>query len=284
MRNLSKSINQMSHSSDKITILGDCTGKYIVKTFNCIEHGKLAVLKQKLFEPIISNKWRLSAPIIYQEELSDGCLKVTMEYVDGYSGYELEYLNSISSYEILKNAFGILVTRNFELATEKEVPSSVFNEKLKRIKEFNYTTKNKSRDMNLDFLEELINSASSWSMPVGKCHGDLTLSNIIASSSTHFSVIDFLPTFLESPLWDVVKLYQDLNYGWSSRYLTGAQKMNIIIMSRAVMPQSVERLKHYYSKSYKLLMTLCLARIYPYTKDLVTLEWINTSIQKLRDE
>ena len=52
----------------------------------------------------------------------------------------------------------------------------------------------------------------------GKCHGDLTLSNIIINNNLKkIILIDFLETFNESPLQDICKLIQDLRLYWSSR-------------------------------------------------------------------
>ena len=57
-------------------------------------------------------------------------------------------------------------------------------------------------------LDEEIN------IPVGQCHGDLTFSNILFNGNNYY-LIDFLDSFLESPLLDLVKIRQDSNYGWS---------------------------------------------------------------------
>lgn len=53
-------------------------------------------------------------------------------------------------------------------------------------------------------------------VPYGPCHGDLTLANIIFNRKLY--LIDFLPNFIESPLWDIAKIFQEVNLKWS--YIT----------------------------------------------------------------
>lgn len=63
-------------------------------------------------------------------------------------------------------------------------------------------------------------------IPLGMCHGDLTLSNILVQESTHDRIvlIDFLDSFVESPLADMAKLNQDLSHAWTIRMLAANSK------------------------------------------------------------
>ncbi len=51
----------------------------------------------------------------------------------------------------------------------------------------------------------------------GYCHGDLTLENMIIHNSEIF-LIDFLDSYLDSPIIDASKLLQDGFFGWSYRH------------------------------------------------------------------
>ena len=59
-------------------------------------------------------------------------------------------------------------------------------------------------------------------IPMGRCHGDLTLSNVLIQESADDAVvlIDFLDSFLESPLADMAKINQDLGHAWTLRMLS----------------------------------------------------------------
>ena len=58
------------------------------------------------------------------------------------------------------------------------------------------------------------------SIPIGFCHGDLTFSNIMfALDDNQVGLIDFLDSFIETPLIDLVKLRQDTHFHWTiTRY------------------------------------------------------------------
>ncbi|MFQ3675337.1 MAG: hypothetical protein SNJ64_02185 [Endomicrobiia bacterium] len=57
-------------------------------------------------------------------------------------------------------------------------------------------------------------------VPIGYCHGDLTLCNVFYDiTSCNFILIDFLDSYLESPLCDLVKIYQDINHKWIFKIL-----------------------------------------------------------------
>ena len=57
---------------------------------------------------------------------------------------------------------------------------------------------------------------------MGRCHGDLTLSNLLVQEhlDDRLVIIDFLDSFVESPLADLAKICQDLFYGWTLRQQT----------------------------------------------------------------
>lgn len=52
-------------------------------------------------------------------------------------------------------------------------------------------------------------------MLLGPCHGDLTFGNMLWDGEGFLWVFDFLDTFLESPLMDLVKLRQDTLCRWT---------------------------------------------------------------------
>jgi hypothetical protein len=84
----------------------------------------------------------------------------------------------------------------------------------------------------VDDLCQWIAAAADHLMPVGLCHGDLTLSNILVqrrpSSARPLRVvlIDFLDSFVETPLADLAKLSQDLVYGWTTRMAPNAASLD----------------------------------------------------------
>lgn len=62
-------------------------------------------------------------------------------------------------------------------------------------------------------LQLIDNMASFQTIPTGVCHGDFTFSNMIFSNK--IILIDFLDSFIESPLQDVAKLLQEVRLKWT---------------------------------------------------------------------
>jgi thiamine kinase-like enzyme len=54
------------------------------------------------------------------------------------------------------------------------------------------------------------------SVPVGLCHGDLTFSNILIDKK--IILLDFLDNVIETPLFDLCKLHQEVDLLWTITY------------------------------------------------------------------
>ena len=91
-------------------------------------------------------------------------------------------------------------------------------------------------------------------------------------------MIDFLETFLETPLQDVAKLKQDFDYGWSFRNADSAIKIKAEIFCEKNYPAAITQIEKLYPTQIKVLTLLALARISPYVKDLSTKEWLESSL------
>ena len=65
----------------------------------------------------------------------------------------------------------------------------------------------------------VFNQLNTIEMPVGVCHGDLTFSNILFNGNNYY-LIDFLDSFIEAPLLDIVKIRQDSAHLWSQLMYT----------------------------------------------------------------
>ena len=78
---------------------------------------------------------------------------------------------------------------------------------------------------------EVMDAVGDMEMPVGTCHGDLTFSNILFNGNNYY-LIDFLDSFIESPLLDIVKIRQDTAYMWSTlMYHKPFDKVRLSIIS-----------------------------------------------------
>ena len=104
-------------------------------------------------------------------------------------------------------------------------------------------------------------------LPLGQCHGDLTMSNVMFSIEDEcVGIIDFLDSYIESPVVDIVKLRQDTRYHWTNRrYLREHDHGKVSIVNRwidAIITQSFHDL--IVSRAFWLLEMMNYLRIAPY--------------------
>jgi thiamine kinase-like enzyme len=113
-------------------------------------------------------------------------------------------------------------------------------------------------------------------VPVGICHGDLTFSNILVSNLGHTSnyqkiiLIDFLDSFVETPIQDMVKLRQDTVYYWSSYlYSQEIDSSRLDTVFRYIDKKIHSHFMKYsfYVEHYKLFQTINLLRVLCYCKN-----------------
>jgi hypothetical protein len=115
----------------------------------------------------------------------------------------------------------------------------------------------------------------------GDCHGDFTMANMLIYKDEIY-LIDFLDTFINSPLNDIVKLKQDTASYWTLHLFHNKEidrnrvsillnhldnKINILIKSESALDE--------YYNSFQLLNLL---RIIPYVKNSRTFDYLKSII------
>lgn len=101
------------------------------------------------------------------------------------------------------------------------------------------------------------------SAPKTFCHGDLTFSNILFNGKRIF-LIDFLDSYVNSFLVDLVKLKQDLFYFWSIR-INGKKSLRLYQTKRYIWKKISQRYAEYIGTDlFSMLDVINLLRIQPY--------------------
>lgn len=203
-------------------------------------------------------------------------------YINGFSGdliIKNSGINEVSRMkEFFVNYFKILIKFN----KWKKIDNKIFLNKLNSIEK---NIKNKELKFifkkNVATLENKINKINFY--PIGVCHGDLTLSNVIIEEKNIY-LIDFLKTYHDSILQDLSKIYQEFILGWSSRYLDGTEKLRSEIFYKKIIDQSFFQLfsrKMLNLLNFEVIMTLF--RIFPYVQkdDKITINWLSKSVEKV---
>lgn len=206
-----------------------------------------------------------------------------MIYVPGqkYS----EYFLNCTTYELdqLIRDFISLINTELERSNLVKISEDIYLNKLKSIVTVvkSKTSPNRSILKILDYLE---NEIPSTLIPIGPCHGDLTLSNVIFSNHKLF-LIDFLDSFIESPLIDIVKLRQDTKFYWSLMLDTDipSYQRNKIIQALRYFDNIIDNYfkeKDYYRNWYNYLEKFNLIRILPYLEDKYEIEFVMDALNE----
>lgn len=264
-------------SGCKLSISSD--GSIVTKTSASLKYNERLVKqieKQKAFKELPLN--RIKCPSVLSEGTDNDLLKYfTMEYAGGkmYT-YFLNYsspsevsffISSIISY------FESIKGTSIEYTDEQFI--DLCTDKIKSIKEY------LPNPEFIKYLENRILLCRNVRIPLSFCHGDLTLSNILFGKEELF-FLDFLDSYIESWVLDLVKLKQDLFYLWSIERDLELSNFRAIQVSLKIWGE-IE--KNYYEKTnseeFKILEVLNFLRIYPYIKKEEDLLIIDKILKKL---
>lgn len=132
-----------------------------------------------------------------------------MEYVTGYSFDEFFSFCSVDDVQFVISTlieYFDYVFSSSKIYDDKESKSKIIT----KIESLERTTHYSDY---VSYLKQYVEN-TSIEMPKAFCHGDLTFTNIIFNTKRLY-LVDFLDSFLDTPLIDLVKLKQDLVYHWS---------------------------------------------------------------------
>jgi tRNA A-37 threonylcarbamoyl transferase component Bud32 len=169
-----------------------------------------------------------------------------MEYIEGHSFVEfLTYATKNDIDKLIKKFEGYF---SETITGQESISSDVFIEKLNSI------------DSSL--INKFNHIPKEVKIYKGKCHGDLTLSNMIFANDVY--MIDFLDSFIESPTIDLVKLRQDTHLGWSLEMSELKYDINKLKISLNYLDEWL--VNTYDINEYHFLQKVNLCRILPYAK------------------
>jgi len=120
-------------------------------------------------------------------------------------------------------------------------------------------------------------------VPVGPCHGDLTLSNILFKGDSLY-FLDFLDCYVESPLQDIAKLRQDTFFGWSLQLYQAefnAAKIQIALRYLDQRLVAAFTAEPWYQQHYDLFQLVNLMRVLPYCKNAGTTDLITGGLDRM---
>lgn len=238
-------------------------------------------------------------PQILNITKTDKEMVMQMEYV--YSKNFVDYFENAGFEQVnyFVKAIDIFLKSEIDHSQLTEVPASVVLDKWEDVKL--KTTTNQFTGVREDVREVLRRSEIAFltilnplnlselpdiQMPVGVCHGDLTLSNILFNGNNYF-LIDFLDSFIESPLLDMVKIRQDTAHRWSPLMYEGSYdktRFNIIADKIDSELDNLFQKYDWYVKYYDMFQLMNLLRVLQYGHEEVVVVYLCEEISKILDK
>lgn len=282
-------IEVKGHSGCNIEIIKKNNNIYVEKsTFdrNYVERLYNQAIKQK--DALKKEYQYIRVPEIYEIEKDNHKMVIKMEYV--YSRNFIDHFENAGFEQInyFIKAFDLFIKKEIESSDMKCLSFHVISDKWTNVKKKILGNKILSEDTEIKNLvnkvDKVINlHTENICIPVGVCHGDLTFSNILFNGNNYY-LIDFLDSFIESPIMDMVKLRQDTAYMWSPLMYTGNyDKTRLQIICNKIDSELDSCFKKYewYRKYYHIFQLLNFLRILQYAHERKVIEYLKNVIKKI---
>ena len=282
-------IQVKGHSGCQIDIVNDGSNLYIYKSTHdpkYIERLYLQARKQKEASQIEYQHIRI--PEIFDIDKADDHLNIKMEYV--YSKNYVDYFEDAGFDNISYFVKALKIFVNAEIANSplQQVDTQVVKEKFEDVCSKCYANEHIREDKDVQNILDASRLAFSSipaqiEIPMGKCHGDLTFSNILFNGNNYY-LIDFLDSFLESPLLDLVKIRQDSQYEWSRLMYEG----EVDLVRLSIISQKIDKeIDTFYSQYqwyrdyYHVFQLMNFLRILQYAKEEKVITYLKNVIKSM---
>ena len=265
-------IEVVGNSGCKVEVVREDTKLFVLKSTEDPKYlSRLALQAEKQQKASENKVPNIIVPKVYAINRSDKKTEVRMDYV--YSQNYIDYLENAGVHEIdaFVEAMISFVENEIAQSPMTECPKEVLAAKFEEVADKVSTRKDYTNEMER-LMAKAINKIveiSTLRIPVGICHGDLTFSNILFCGQ-QYCLIDFLDSFVETPLQDIVKLRQDSQYLWSClMYQNPYDALRLKMISEYVDERIDKHFSQYdwYKENYGIMQLMNMLRILPYAKE-----------------
>lgn len=280
-------IEVKGHSGCNVEVVREENQLFIYKSTtdpNYLRRLQLQGEKQLLAKNRLIDHIRI--PEIYSITCNDVTTSIKMQYV--YSKNFVEYFEhaGFEQIELFSKVMISFVENEIEQCSIKALPASVIETKYEDVKRKIALNLAHRKDV-LDLVSKAelhFISLPEMFIPMGVCHGDLTFSNILFNGNDCY-LIDFLDSFVETPLMDIVKLRQDSAFMWSKMmYKQDLDSTRLEIISDFIDKRIDTHFKskyEWYSQYYTLFQLMNMLRILQYAKEEHVINCLKNNIEGL---
>lgn len=229
-------------------------------------------------------------PEIYNMERDDKHVLINMEYV--YSRNFIDFFERAGFEQIdyFIKALKLFLEKELKASPVQSVPTTITLDKYYDVESKVNSNPLLGADLEIQQLMALSRQQfeefakqPTVDIPMGICHGDLTFSNILFNGNNYY-LIDFLDSFIESPLLDLVKIRQDSAHLWSQlMYTKPYDKLRLKIVCEKIDKEINAYGERYrwYRDYYAIYQLLNLLRILQYAKEEKVINYLKEEIGKL---
>ena len=276
-----------SYSKSKFFLIKKDNKFLIIKKPKKIDKRELlSIKKQNNFQSYFIENYKVtSAKILRNEKDIKNKKRYLIEYFDGKSGEDILLQGNKEEINILKKFFynyffKVKNNIHLELRDLKEYKEKIKN--LKKNKNFKLIKNSKKI---LLFVDNILKK-KIYTFSLKKCHGDLTLSNLIVNfKKKEIILIDFLSTYEENLIQDFSKLFQEFNLHWTARKYDKIDYLRSSIVYESIINYNFwKKIDSKLTNSLKLEFIMTILRIIPYVdkNDEKTINWIENSLDKIK--
>lgn len=284
-------IQVKGHSGCQIDVVSEESGIYVYKSTADPKYLKRLALQAKKQRAAAEDEYQhIRVPQIFELQENADTTIIKMQYV--YSKNFIEFFEQAGFEQVdyLIGALKYFVEHEISKCELQKVAPKIFQDKFAEIKGKCLTNPlYEGNEVILSILnrsEQVFNSLPELTMPIGICHGDLTFSNILFNGNNYY-LIDFLDSFIETPLQDIVKIRQDTQFRWSQLMYTkpyDATRLRIVCDKiDHEIHQYFTRKYQWYSDNYSVVQLMNILRILPYAKEEKVVQYLVDVLNQLLD-
>lgn len=255
--------------------------------------ARLAKQAEKQQEAYKDEYQHIRIPEIYTVERDDKHVLVNMEYVYSRNFVDFFERAGFEQIDYFIKALKLFLEKELKVSPVQSVPTSVtldkFNDVENKIKSNPLLASDLEIQQLLDLSRQEFEEFAKQptvDLPMGICHGDLTFSNILFNGNNYY-LIDFLDSFIESPLLDIVKIRQDSAHLWSQlMYTKPYDKLRLKIVCEKIDKEINAYGERYrwYRDYYTIYQLLNFLRILQYAKEEKVITYLKGEIGRVLKE
>lgn len=240
--------------------------------------------KQRLFNRSNTLNNFLTPDVLAKSEIDADQSWFEMEYVHGQKYSEFLERSSVQEIRAIAKEFINYFDQAIEKAIIQPVNQSLFLDKAKSVENLlSGRTDIDQKSVSQVFL--FLRRIPSKSIPIHPCHGDFTFSNMLFDKGK-ICLVDFLDSFVESPLIDLVKFRQDTFFYWSlliDQDIPESRSSKIVQVFQYLDKEIVNAYKEntFVNQWYDYLQVFNLIRILPYVHHPSEIEFVQNSISRV---